>query len=420
MSDCGWRIRFEQMRAIALAELDIGTLGGILLVASLVAIVSRRIGLPYMAGLVTAGMALALLPTASELPLSRELIFTVFLPPLIFEAALQLRWRRFAEQLPLTVTLAFVGVALAAGVVAIGMHQLAGWSWLGAAFFSVLIAATDPVSVIAAFKEMRVNRRLAMVVEAESLLNDGVAAVGFALLVLLAGGATLKIGAVASLLAWAVAGGVLTGAGIAIMVLLVAGRTEDHLVEITLTAIAAWGSFLVAEHIGASGVFATLTAGIMVGNIGWMGSISDAGRPHVISLWEFAAFLANSVLFISIGSHEVRQPVITIWAPLLAATLLTLVGRAVAIYPLALLFARTSLRLPAAHQHVLVWGGLRGAVGLALALAVPASVPERGLIIALTFGVVAFSVFVQGLTMPLLIRRWRLGSDEMGGAEHAR
>ena len=134
------------------------------------------------------------MPNSPNLPLSRELIFNILLPPLVFEAALQLDWRRFRDELPLTLTLAFAGVAIAAIVVAAGMHFIIGWSWIGASLFGVLIAATDPVSVIASFREMRCEPRVSMVVEAESLLNDGVAAVGFAMLSAIAAGANLKRG----------------------------------------------------------------------------------------------------------------------------------------------------------------------------------------------------------------------------------
>lgn len=391
------------METIGLPEL-----GTLLIVASLVAMISRRIGLPYTAGLVLAGIALAFLPVGADLPLSRELIFNIFLPPLIFEAALQLRWSRFREELPLTVVLAFLGVAVSALVVTAGMHWLLGWSWLGAAFFGVLIAATDPVSVIAAFKEMKAEPRLSMVVESESLLNDGVAAVGFAILLTVAEGGGLTASGVATSLLWTVAGGVAIGGAIAFAVLTVAGRTEDHLVEVTLTTVIAWASFLLAEHVHASGVFAALAAGIIVGAIGTRGSISVAGRQHVQDFWAYAAFLANSCLFLLIGSHEAHQPIALVSGALAAGILLTLLGRAAAVYPLAALFSGTGLRLPATYQHVLVWGGLRGAVGLALALAVPANVAERGAIVVVTFGVVAFSIFAQGLTMPPLLRRWKL------------
>ena len=214
-----------------MADIDLLDFGLLLIVACLVAIVSRRIGLPYTAGLVLAGISLALLPLGTELPLSRELIFNIFLPPLIFEAALQMPWKRFRKQLPLTFTLAFLGVAISAAVVAGGLRWLLGWSWMGAAFIGVLIAATDPVSVIAAFKEMKAEPRLGMVVESESLLNDGVAAVGFGILVGLAEGQSLAPLAIAGSLLWTVIGGVATGAVLAFTLLKIAGRTSDHLVE---------------------------------------------------------------------------------------------------------------------------------------------------------------------------------------------
>ncbi|MBV9882017.1 MAG: cation:proton antiporter, partial [Sphingomonadaceae bacterium] len=127
--------------------------------------------------------------------------------------------------------------------------------------------------------------------------------------------------------------------------------------------------------------------------------------------WEYAAFLANSFLFLMIGNHEAQLPLAPLAGMLAIVVLLTLAARAAAVYPIALLFAGSSLRLPATYQHVLVWGGLRGAVALALALAVPASIAEQQQIVILTFGVVAFSVFAQGLTMPPLLRRWRLTAD---------
>src|SRR3954447_1775175 len=279
---------------------SLAPIGVLLLVACLIAMLCRRIGLPYIVGLVAAGFLIALLPNAPELPLSRALIFNVLLPPLVFEAALQLEWRRFRGELPLTLTFAFLGVAIAAVVVAAGMHWITGWSWIGAALFGVLIAATDPVSVIAAFREMRCEPRVSIVVESESLLNDGVAAVAFAVLSAIAAGASQGAVSVVPAFLWALAGGVLIGLGISGGALLIAGRTDDHLVEITLTTIAAYSSFLIAEHFHASGVIAALAAGLIVGNVGSMGAISDAGRPYVLSFWEYVAFLANSFVFILI------------------------------------------------------------------------------------------------------------------------
>ena len=390
----------------------LASVGILLIVASLIAIATRRLGMPYSVGLVAAGLGIAIIPGTPQFPLSRELIFNVLLPPLVFEAALQLEWKRFRRELPLTLTLAGAGVALGSVVVAAGMHFLVGWSWLGSAMFAVLIAATDPVAVIAAFKEMKAEPRLSMVVESESLLNDGVVAVAFAVLLSIAAGSSTGIGEIAFISLWSLGGGVIVGAAVGGAVLLVAGRTNDHLVEVTLTAIAAYGSFLVAEHLNGSGILASLTAGLLIGNLGWMGAISDQGRPHVISAWEFFAFLANSVVFLLIGVHEASQPVAELGLqPEMIAIVLVLLGRLVAVYPLSFLFRRTKLRLPAGYQHVLFWGGLRGALALALALTIPDSVPERYPIIVMAFVVVAFSIFVQGLTMPVLVRKLGLVAE---------
>ena len=374
---------------------------------------SRKLRLPYSTGLVAAGIGLGFLPAVADLPLSRDLIFTVFLPPLIFEASLQIEWPEFRRDLPITLLLAFAGVVVAAGVVAVGTHVALGWTWLGAGLFGMLIAATDPVSVIAAFKEMRVERRLSLLVESESLLNDGAAAVGFGVLLAAASGGSGSPLAIAGSLVWTVAGGVAVGAAVAVLVLGIAGRTTDRLVEITLTTIAAYGSFLSAEHVGMSGVLATLTAGLIVGNQGWKRAISEGGRPSVLAFWEFAAFLANSVIFILIGGHEAHQPFKFFSGAAAIAIALTLAGRALAVYPLCATLHTTSLRVSPAYQHVLFWGGLRGALALALALALPADLPDRQAIIVVAFAVVAFSVFVQGLTMPLLVRRLgiRCGGD---------
>ena len=274
--------------------------------------------------------------------------------------------------------------------------------------FGALIAATDPVSVIAALNEIKVEPRLSLLVKSESLLNDGTAAVAFAILVSVAHGAQFDPSAVAASFLWMVFGGIVVGATVSGVMLLLAGRTEDHLVEITLTTIAAYGSFLMAEHFHMSGVLASLAAGLVVGNVGWMGSISDAGRNQVVSFWEYAAFLANSVVFILIGANEANQATQFFTFAAVVAVGLVLIGRLAAVYLLCAPFVCSPLKVDMRHQHVLFWGGLRGALALALALAIPDSVAEKGAIIVAAFGVVAFSIFVQGLTMPWLIQALRL------------
>lgn len=391
-----------------MTEAALAPIGMLLFATCIMAMLSRRLGLPYVVGLVVAGFLIALLPNSPELPLSRELIFNVLLPPLVFEAAMQLDWRRFRDELFLTVILAFLGVAIAGGSVAAGMHFIVGWGWIGAGMFGVLIAATDPVSVIAAFREMKAEKRLSMVVESESLLNDGAAAVGFAVLLAMANGGAHTGGEMALAFLVATGGGVLTGLIISGLASLIAGKTDDHLVEITLTTIAAYSSFLVAEHFHASGVIAAMTAGLVVGGLSTR-IIAEEDRPFVLSFWEYVAFLANSLIFILIGMNTASQPLRELGSlTAVSAVTFVLIGRIVSIYPLALIFSRSRWRLPVPYQHVLFWGGLRGALALALSLAVPASVHERSGIIIAAFVVVAFSILVQGLSMPWLLKHFRL------------
>lgn len=390
------------------ARFDPATLGALLLVAALVAMLTRRFDWPYSIGLVAAGLGIALIAPGRVPPLTRDLIFFVLLPPLVFEAAIQIPWRPLSRELPLLAVLVTLGVAFAAGVVAAGMHWLVGWSWIGAGLFGMLIAATDPVSVIALFKQVRVEPRLHLLVEAESLLNDGTAAVGFTVLAVVAAGGGAGFGETAMRLAWAIGAGVACGGALALALVVVAGRTTDRLVEVTLTTVIAYGSFLLAEHVGGSGVIATLTAGLIVGNYGFLGAISDDGRQSVLNHWEFVAFLINSLIFLMIGGQEATTPIATVVEAAALAIILSLAGRAAAVYPLSLLFARTRLAVPWAYKHVLFWGGLRGALALALALALPDSIAERAEIVSVAFAVVAFSIVVQGISMPWLVRRLRL------------
>lgn len=380
-----------------------GTL--LLLIAAVVAMLTRRLRLPYSVGLVTAGIILAILPFAPKIILTKDLIFTVLLPPLLFEAAYYIDWGQLRRDFSVIVVLATLGVLLSASVTAAGMHFLANWQWISALVFGALIAATDPVSVIATFKEAKAHGRLLVLIDAESLFNDGTAAVAFGVVIALASGQPPTSLGIIAMLVKTIAGGILCGALVAVAALLLAGRTNDHLVEITFTTVAAYGAFLMADHFGLSGVLATITAGLVMGNFKKLNTISERGKEAAQAFWEYAAFVANSMVFLLIGMHEASQNFAAIWLPAVMAIVLVTLGRAMAIYPCCLLFSRSSLRVSGKHQHVLFWGGLRGALALALALGLPPAIPLREEIIAVSFAVVAFSVFVQGLTMVPFLRR---------------
>ena len=387
----------------------------LLLVAAVVAIVTQRLSMPYSVGLVVAGIVLAFLPVALRISLTRELIFDALLPPLLFEAAFGLRWNQLRRELPVVLTFASVGVVLSGAVTAAGMYYLAGWEWHGALVFGSLIAATDPVSVIAIFREAKLQGRLRLLIEAESLFNDGTAAVAFGVALLLSSGQSVTILDLAANLLTTVGGGLVCGAAVGGAALLLVGRTRDPLIELTFTTVAAYGSFLLAEQFHFSGVFATIVAGLIIGNWGTLGVLSDPGREAVRAFWKYAAFAANSLIFLLIGMHEATQNFRGVWLGSTVAILFVLLGRAIAIYALSPLFSRSNLRVTVHHQHALFWGGLRGALALALALGLPSHIPRRGEIITVSFAVVAFSVFVQSLTMRPLLR----AMGEIPASEHS-
>jgi monovalent cation:H+ antiporter, CPA1 family len=376
----------------------------LIVVGAVVAIAAHRFKIPYTIGLVVAGIVMAFLPLTIDVPFSKDFLFEVLLPPLIFEAALYIDWRELRRDLLLVATYATVGVILSAAITAAIMHFVVGWIWPAAIVFGVLIAATDPVSIIATFKEAKVTGRLRMLVESESLFNDSTAAVGFTLAVAFAVGESLGVGSAVWQLLSSAVGGVITGAIVAVIALLIIGRTKDHLVELAMTTFAAFGSFWAAENFHFSGILSCTAAGLIIGNRIGRGSITERGEESMEHFWEFAAFVANSIIFIILGINLAYQEFGQFAFAVAVAIFAVVAGRAAAVYPLSAIFARSkwAVRLP--HQHTLFWGGLRGALALALALGVPETLPYRQEILIVTFGVVAFSVFVQTSSITPLMR----------------
>jgi len=396
-------------------------------VAMVVAIVARRLRLPYTVGLVATGLALALLRLPLDLALTHDVLFEVILPPLLFEAALSISWRELKRDLTLVLALSTIGVLIGAGVVAGGLVWALDWPIAPALAFGALIAATDPIAVIAMLREAGVKGRLRLVIESESLFNDGAAALLFALILpaLTLSGAPTPLAIVSQVLLIG-GGGIVVGAVIGGLAIALAGRTDDHLVETALTAVVAYGSFLIAERIGASGVLATVAAGLVMGNLGVLApsdgrfALSAQGRQSIVVFWDFAAFVANSLVFLLIGlaMADAATRGAGFGAGAIAVVVaLALAGRAATVYPIALAFAPTRWAIGGREAHFLWWSGLRGALALALALALPPSAPYRDEILVGAFAVVAFSALVQGLTAGPLLRALGLDGTREGDAQ---
>jgi len=393
----------------------------LLIVAAIIAMLAKRLRIPYTVSLVLGGLLLAAiqLPILSPLQpgqrpdwLTPDVILILFLPALVFEGSVKLDVRELLRNSVPLLLLANAGVLLAALVTGYLVHWLIGLPVLIALLFGCIISATDPISVLAIFKDLRVDKRLCLIMEGESLLNDGTAVVLFGILfgAIVAEKLTVPKGIQQYFLA--VAGGAVLGSALGYLASRITGTVDDPQIEITLTTILAYGSYLLGFHLHLSGVIATASAGLMLGNFGAKRGMSAGTRTAMQSFWEYISFVMNSLVFLLIGLEIHVRELLQNWASVLFAIGAVLLGRALAVYLLVPLSNRFAEKIPLRWQHVAVWGGLRGALALALALSLTTALPYRDQILNLTFGVVIFSILVQGLTIKPLVRILKLANGD--------
>lgn len=376
----------------------------LLLVVSLVAIAVRRLSIPYTVALVVVGLLITW-QQPLEVGLTPELILALFVPPLVFEAAFHLNLSELQRNLSAILLLAVPGVIVTTLIVA-GLLVWGGVTALPLALvFGALIAATDPIAVVALFRALGAPKRLSVLVEGESLLNDGTAVVVYSLVV--AAAVTGQWDALQGLTDFVrvAAGGTVIGLVLGWLISRIIARVDDYLIEITLTTVLAFGSYLIAERLHFSGVLAVVAAGLVNGNLGPQG-MSPTTRVVLFNFWEYVAFLANSLVFLLIGLEVNVPALIVVWQPVLWAIAAVFAARLVVVYGLSWVANRAREPIPLRWQHVLAWGGLRGAISLALALSLPAELgPGRELLRAMAFGVVLFTLLVQATTMRPFVRR---------------
>ena len=369
----------------------------LLLIAAAVGFLAKHLRVHYNIALVLAGVALGATQAVPKVGLRPEIVLQVFLPILLFEATLATDLRRCARTSsgdgarhprdadhgrgrgrdPLCRPRTPVQVACL----------------LGAA-----LAATDTIAVIASFRKVRVSPRLAAIVENESLFNDGTAIVAFTTIL-----AAIQVGQFDPVrgiagLAWVTGVGLGCGFALGFGIAHLVRGTDDHLIEIMLTAIAAYGSALLAETLHASPILAVVAAGLTLRAAGWE-SVTPAGRVAMRSVWEVAAFGVNSVLFLLIGLQVDFRALYAAIGPIGWGVLALTVGRAAAVYPWLLLLHPSRHRVPLRWQHLFVWGNLKGSLSMALVLTLPATIPQRNLLIAIVFGCALVTLTAQGLTL---------------------
>ncbi len=406
----------------------------LLIIAAAITAIGKRVRLPFTVMLVVVGVLITmaantfpLLSILHSLSLSPDMILYIFLPTLVFESAFNLDARQLWRNILPVLTLAVPGLLISTGIIAGIVAMTTAIPFTAALLLGAILSATDPVAVIALFKRLGAPQRLTIMVEGESLFNDATAIVLATILIGIVGteaatesftfaGATLEFLTV-------FVGGMLVGWTMGMVTSFILGLVRtDVYIETTLTTILAYASFILAEQVfHVSGVVAVVLAGLTLGNWGRI-KISPHVRQYIDHFWEYMAYVATALIFLMVG---MRVNPAGLWesADVLGWVILGMIlSRAIVIYGLIPLSNKIpgSLNTERDYQHVMFWGGLRGAIALAIALSLP-DFPFHDEFIALVMGAVLFTLLVQGLSIEWLVGKLELNkpplSDRIAKAE---
>jgi CPA1 family monovalent cation:H+ antiporter len=380
----------------------------LLLIATAVALVTQRLRISYVAGLVLAGLPITDL-LSRRIGLDPFLVLNLFLPILIFEAAINTDISRLRSTFKPIALLAGPGSVFSAAIIAVLVKFGLGLDWIPALLVGVILANTDTVSMIAVFKEIRVPSRLSTIVEGETLFNDAAALVTFNLLLVIYATGTISTTQVIKEVLIVALGGGLVGAVLGYLCLPIYVRLREPLSSLLLTVALALGAFQLGQFLGVSGAVAVVIAGLVFGNLGLPRSASASDRITLISFWEYAGFIVNTFIFLLIGI-EINP--LTLWQTLPSIVLVILayqLGRILSVYSLLWVLRWIDRPIPLRWQHILILGNIKGSLSMALAVAIPLTLTGRELIIELVFGSVLFSLVIQGLALPWLIKKLNIG-----------
>ena len=363
--------------------------------ATVLGLVSRRARmLPYPVVLAAAGVVVGLLP-GEQLPhIGADVILLAFVPGLVFEAALTLDLPELARRLLPVGLLATAGVAATVLLIGTLTHLLLGFSWASGMLLGSILAATDPIAVVTLLRQIKAPAGLAAILEGESLFNDGTGVAVFsAVLATIVAGAP-SLGDAAVRFVEIGVGGAVIGLAVGFLGVALMRAAEDAPLEILATLVIAYGSYLAADIIHASGIVAVVAAGVVIARYG-----STTGKLHgtqLLGFWNLLAFVLNAILFILVGAALPASKLLPVAGLVLAAFAIMLVIRAVPVYGLLGVLDWRARAIPWRWRHLTFWAGLRGALSVALALSVAdlTQVDKRVSIVA--YGVVLLSLLIQG------------------------
>ena len=389
---------------------------GLVTAAALIALVARRIAVPYTVALVVFGLGAAVFAPRVGFAITEELVLAVLLPGLIFEAAYHTDMGELRKAFGGIALLAAPGVIVTALIVATVLLIATGLPFELGFVVGAMVSATDPAAVVSTFKRLKAPGRLATLVEGESLFNDGTGLVVFAIALRAVQTEVMLNEALVSFVLTVVVS-TLIGGLVGLAASRIIATVDDHLIELTVSLAAAYGAYLVADAFHESGIIATVIAGMVLGTYGRRIGMSQATQAALDIVWEFLAFLLTGLVFLLVGLAISLPQLVNALTPIAWTVLAILVGRAVVVYLLLggtsrIISDRYHPAVPVAWLHVMFWAGLRGAVAVAMALSLPADFPQRTLLQEITFGVVLFTLLVQGTTTEFVMRRTGTGAAE--------
>jgi CPA1 family monovalent cation:H+ antiporter len=392
---------------------------GLIAAAAIVGLVVRRLTIPYTVALVILGVFATSFIPGGRVEFSPELVLLVLLPGLVFEASLRIDLGDLRQSFGAVALLAVPGVLISAAIVALILNVATGLPPTLGFVVGSMVAATDPVAVVSTFKQLGSPRRLATLIESESLFNDGTALVVFAVALRAAVGPIAPADALVSM-ALTVAISAIIGLAAGYVVSRLIASVDDHLIELTLSLVAAYGTYLLADRLGQSGIIATVVAGLLIGNHGRQIGMSERTQEALDTVWEFFAYLLTALVFLLVGLAISAEQLLDVLPSIAWGVVAILVGRALVVYGVLggasrlAMITRRRRGVPVAWLHVIFWAGLRGAVAVAMALSLPADFPERKLLQEITFGIILFTLLVQGTTVDWVIDRVGAGRPPPG------
>ena len=385
----------------------------LLIITSIVSIVANKFNLPYTIVLVLVGLIISYYHLLNAPHLSKDLLYYIFLPPLIFQTAIHLKFDDLKRDFPVILTLVIPGVILSTIItaivfMAIGKEFFVNISLAVGLLFGAAVAATDPVAVISIFEKLGVPRRLRFLVDSESLLNDGTSIVIFTLVLEIIEKklSTYNIAIVDFF--YIVGLGLLIGYVIGIFADEIIKRVFDPMIVITITTVSAYFSFILADKLGVSGVMSTVASGLVIGTKSFDKEVYPAIKLTTEVFWNYVAFLANSLIFLLIGISINIDLLIHYWQWIVIAYVAMMIARYLVVFVTWGIFASSSYRFPFGWSVIMGWGGIRGALTMVLAMSLPDSFKYKEIIVTMVFGVVLLSILIQGITMPFLIKLFKL------------